>query len=164
MMKRTKSRRNQAAHEREARGLSSFVYVHLTCTSGGQPVWRSSEEEDPRRADLPDRDVRVPPPIRTLGPYLVGVGGYDSVEHAVDCDPGFDGSLGQDASWFEDPGWINTYLHGVSPFQGLTTQQLHLLVDCWTCPRCEHVNEADDVVLGQDDLPTRCSACGHAYN
>jgi hypothetical protein len=48
-----------------------------------------------------DRGVHNPPPRRVLGPYLIGPGGYKTVEDAVSVDPDFLGNLDDAKTWFD---------------------------------------------------------------
>lgn len=92
------------------RKRSSEMWVFLTSTSGGKPIWRAASHDDPRQANLPDRHVYNPPPVRIIGPYLVGPDGYDTVEDGVDNGPD-DVDLNRPETWSEvDPNWIDTYL------------------------------------------------------
>jgi hypothetical protein len=111
------------------------VYVYLTCTAHGAPVWRASTASDPRFADLPDRSVHNPPPYRVIGPYRVGPDGYASAEEAVDNDPGTV-NLDDATTWAAGGAvdWVDAYLAGVDdPMEA----------QCDTCCRrlarfCEH--------------------------
>lgn len=90
--------------------------MFLTCTAHGKPVWRAGRSPDLSATDLPDRCVAKPPPVRVLGPYEVGPGGYETVEEAVANDPRFYGLLDDPTTWFLNPEWAELYAHyGVYP-------------------------------------------------
>lgn len=57
------------------------VYVHLTHTAHGLPIYRISTEFNPAYANLPDRNVANPPPVRTLGPFVLMH--FDDLEEAA---------------------------------------------------------------------------------
>lgn len=128
------------------------LYVYLTCTAHGKPIWRATAESETSRADLPDRGVRNPPPVRQLGPYLVGPSGYASVEDAVAEDPAIAVNLDDSDTWAEGGAvdWIEAYLAGLD--------------DVWNsrCVRCSRrlapfcANRTHD-----DDLITCCECAPH---
>jgi hypothetical protein len=88
----------------EATAQSGEVSVYLTCTAHGKPVYTTCE------ADLPDRGVTNPPPIRKVGPYVVGPEGYADIKEALESDPSIDVDLDDPLTWFEDSCWIDAYL------------------------------------------------------
>lgn len=84
------------------------IYLYLTCTSHGKPIWRIHESPDCREANLPDRGVGNAPPVKRLGPFLVK--GEEGVRNVLMFDPDININLEDASTWFEDPHWIQTYL------------------------------------------------------
>lgn len=90
------------------------VYVYLTCTAHGKPVWIVCPES--KEPMLPDRNISNPPPVLKIGPYEIGPGGYESVEDAIASDHRFRGTLDDPSTWFLNPEWNALYAHyGIHP-------------------------------------------------
>lgn len=80
-------------------------YIYLTCTAHGKPYWTWASGRG--EAQLPDRGVLNPPPVREIGPieteedWTIG-DVIDLVDLGVDLD--------DPSTWFDDPNWVQSYL------------------------------------------------------
>jgi hypothetical protein len=92
---------NVSPTERGKEEMKMEMYVYLTRTAHGSPVWFASEEGDMRYVPLPDRGVHCPPPVRVLGPIEVGPSGYASVEEANEMGV-LEVDLNDPGTWFEE--------------------------------------------------------------
>lgn len=79
------------------------LYVVLAKTSHGKPVWYTTDDPSWKEPDFIT--------IMVLGPYLIGPGGYKTVEEAVSHDPNFNGSLDEPESWMQSASYDGEYHH-----------------------------------------------------
>jgi len=78
------------------------IYIFLTCTSHGKPIWMTHWNSDYREINLPDQSVRNPPPIRILQ-TSEDMEIFTENNHVVDID------LDDHSTWFPNPNWIEEY-------------------------------------------------------
>jgi len=95
--------------------MSSEMYIYLSCTTMGEPIWRASYENDHRAVDgLPPYGVWKEPQVRRIGPWPIADSvedeGYPSIEEGILAFCEVD--LEDPRTWFDQKGWIENYLDG----------------------------------------------------
>ncbi len=76
------------------------MYIYLTCTAHGKPVWTTND------ADCPDRGVNNPPPVKVIGPFDDTMD-EENLKESV-CYYGVD--LDNPSTWMDKENWIDEYL------------------------------------------------------